>query len=491
MMKNTIKLPGIALIAGLILTGCYVLVGEGVGSVGIELPDASSTGDPSDQEIARIYLLNGTSLVEIGNTTPYKVVDLLTVVNEVSIGPVPSGPGYQVILVLGDPVTAGEVDIFVPERYAVSATFAVIAGQATPVELVSVASPFSHVPDLLGEDLKGIVNVYRGPDPPDPVDFKFYTASAREAFELSNLLTVTATAALPEGEDANSVGVGALVNEPYPVPWINTTEGIIPYLGGTSFSVAELDFDADYPLDSTFPPVLDSGAFIAEKQAPFPPGEYDLFGWFQVDGGLGGVFDEDDTYDPGPKQWLDDIDLSTFISGQPVSDLVVDDSTGSIQGYFASKLGAFMLPEVVLTDPLIDTVKEILEEASFFEVAIDGEKATITELAMVGTKLYLGTNRGVVSVQKADLGLAMIPTSDLVTEALGRTVRDMAIGSAYHAILTDHFLIVSSNGGTSYSVVPIYAGIVTAPTGLFLDEGSGVVLITGETGIATLDINGL
>ncbi|MCK4515903.1 MAG: hypothetical protein KAU31_11625, partial [Spirochaetaceae bacterium] len=105
--------------------------------------------------------------------------------------------------------------------------------------------------------------------------------------------------------------------------------------------------------------------------------------------------------------------------------------------------------------------------------------------------LYLGTNRGVVSVLKADLGpdAVDIPFSEVVTESLGRTVRDMAIGANYHAILTDHFLIVSSDSGATYSLLPIYAGIVTAPTGLFLDDGTGIVLIAGENGIASVDID--
>jgi len=473
-MKNTIKLVGMVMITGLLLAGCYVLVDDGVGSVGIELPDTNNAGGPSDQEIARIYLLNETSLVEIGDTTPYKVVDITTVENEVSIGPVPSGPGYQVILVLGNPDSV--TGVFVPGLYAVSEPFAVFAGQATPVDLVSVASQFGYVAGVLGENLVGITFV----------DGSFYTASAdntgSDAFRLSPALAVTATAALPAGETANGLGVGALIGEANPVPWINTNKGILPWLGNSTFSDTpkELGFDVDYPAGFVFPSVLDSGAFISGA---------DLYGWFQVDGGLGGVYDE--FLSAGDKQWLTDIDLSTFISGEPVSDLAVDFSTGSVEGYFASKLGAFKLPEVVLTDPELDTVPEILDAATFFEVMVDEEEAAITELALVGTDLYLGTNRGVVSVATADLILDSIPTSTVVTESLGRTVRDMAMGSSYHAILTDHFLIVSSNGGSTYSVVPIYAGIVTAPTGLFLDDVTGVVLIAGETGISTVDIDDL
>jgi hypothetical protein len=476
MMKNTMKLLGIALMAGLLLAGCYVLVDDGVGSVGIELPDSSSTGDDSPETVARIYLLNETALVEIGEETAYKIVELETVENEVSIGPVPSGPGYQVILALGDlDETTG---IFVPGRYAMSDPsdpFAVIAGQATLVELESVESPFDYVPDVFGENLVGIMFVTDS----------FYAASdsdgVSEAFKLSTGLAVTATASLPDGETAMSIGRGALNGVTSAVPWINTTVGILPYLGGTSFSATELNFDADYPAASDLPPVLDSGAFLSGD---------DLYGWFQTDGGLGGVYDEDLSL--ADKQWLADIDLSTFISGQPVSDLAVDNSTGEIEAYFASKLGAFKLPEDVLTGTPpadVNKVSWVLDQGSFFEVVIDDEKAAITELALIGDELYLGTSRGVVSVRKTDLDEEIIPYSGLVTESMGRTVQEMAIGADYHAILTDNFLIVSSDSGVNYSVIPIYAGIVTAPTGLFLDDTTGVVLISGETGIATVDID--
>lgn len=477
-MKNAIRLTGILLVTGFVLAGCYVMVDDGVGSVGIQLPDANSAGDPAEQSVARIYLLNGTSLVDISNDGSatdvlYKTMDIDTVENEVSLGPVPSGPGYQVIVVLGDPQPAGDTDVFVPEKYAVSESFAVVAGQATPVDLETVASPFSYAPDVLGEDLVGIVEV----------GGSLYSASVGEtgsALRLDAGLNVTNTAALPAGEEATGIDLGALIGSGA-VPWINTTKGIIPYLGGNTFSATELDFDGDYPPDSVLPAVLDSGAFIA--------GGGDLYGWFQTDGGLGGVYDE--LLSTGDKQWLSDIDLGDFISGQPVYDLAVDFSGGSVEGYFASKLGAFRLPEVVLTDPEINTVPEILDAASFFDVTVDGEAAVITDLALAGADLYLGTSKGVMSIQTADIEMDTIPTSDTITESLGRTVQELAIGATYRAILTGNFLIVSGDNGLSYTVLPIYASIVTAPTAMYLDDTSGIVIISGETGMATLDIDSL
>ena len=481
MMKNTLRILGITLVTGFVLAGSYVEVQDGVGSVGIEMPDASSLGDPATETLARIYLLNETSLVEIGDETPYKIVELEYTENEISIGPVPSGPGYQVILALGSAhATTG---VFVPARYAVSESFAVIAGQATLVDLTPVESKFDYADSLLGNNLVDIAYM----------NSSLYTVSAggdgSTVYELSLALAITngAGVALPTSETARSIGIGALVGVGTAVPWINTDKGIIPYNGGA----LELDFDIDYPIGAEKPDVLASGAFVVGG---------DLYGWFQVDGGLGGVYDE--LASLLEKQWLSDIDLSAFITGEPISDLAVDYSSGEVEGYFASALGAFRLPQRVLTDETINTVPEILKAASFFEVVIDEEVAPITELALdyalIEPKLYLGTSKGVVSVLTADIdqdpddpATETINASGLVTESLGRRVQDMAIGGTYHAVLTDHFLIVSGNGGRSYSVVPIYAGIVTAPSGLFLNDSTGVVYIAGETGIAWVDIDDL
>ena len=498
MLKRTIRLAAIVAVVGLMLSGCYGLIDDGVGAVGIEIPDANQGGDPSDLSVARIYLINDNALVDISDSDApegvfYKHVVMESVENEVSVGPVPSGPGYQIVLALGDPVTAGESEVFVPERYAwTEEPFAVVAGEATPVELTSIDSPFSYATSVFGEDLVGL----------ELINGSFYTASGDEGasavFRLNPTTLLTGDSLLrkidlPTDQTANSIGMGARVDQPTAVvPWINTSVGVIPYDEGAdpSLDALNLAFFSDYPAGATKPAVLSSGAFVVDKMGA--PGYYDLFGWFQVDGGIGGVYDEDDALVPGAKQWLTDIDLSTFLSGEPITDLVVTTSAGGeVEAYFASKLGAFMLPEAVLSDPEINEVPEILDVAEFFEVIVDGETAVITKLALVGTKFYLGTSRGVVSIPVASIGLPTITSSDPVTESLGRVVRDMAIGLNYHAILTDNLLIASANGGTSYSVVPIYAGIVTVPTGLFLDDSTGVVIISGETGLGAVDIDNL
>lgn len=487
---KTLTRIAVLIIAGFALAGCYYEADSGVGSVGITVPDASSTGEPADEELARVYLINGTDLVDISDedsaaTDLFKLVELEFSENEVSIGPVPSGPGYRVVLALG--ATDEASSVFIPTRYAwTEDEFSVVAGQAVPIELTAVSTPFSYAPLLLGENLVDIAFVGSA----------LYTASASEsgstAYELDLALNITDEDDLTD-ETAISIGVGAYIDGTTAVPnvpWINTDKGIIPYYAGVLIENWSNDTVAESLPDGTnLPPVLDSGALIAG----IPP-ENDLFGWYQFDGGLGGVYDDRDA--GGDKQWVEDIDLSDFITGQPVYDLAVDDSGGQFVGYFASKLGAFSLPQEVLKDTTgdYDSVQEIIDAGLYFDVLVDGEEATITQLSVVdGTpaELYLGTNRGVVSVSTAELATdgMSIPVSNEVTESLGRTVRDMAIGDNYHAILTDNLLIVRNTANTTYAVIPIYAGIVTSPTGIFLSDATGVIYMAGESGLGWVDID--
>jgi hypothetical protein len=502
-MKAIVRIATV-LVVGLALAGCYFEVDPGAGAVGIEIPDPRAAGEDSDQSIGRIYLINGITLVDIsedGGTGLFREVDLELEENEVSVGPVPSGPGYRVVVALGD--LDEDTDVFVPERYAwTEDAFNVIAGQAVDVDLETVATPFGNVVEVLGEDLVGISY---SPDNGGA----FYTASRgadSSVFRLDDnpvpLFSLAddallATVPLPTGQTANSIGYGADAAQPAAiVPWINTNEGVIPY--NTATNTLDTAFFSDYPSGATTPDVLSSGAFVVADADIARPGEEDLFGWFQVDGGIGGVFDQDDGSDAGPKQWLTDIDLSTFLSGEPITDLVVVlNSDDDVEAYFASKLGAFMLPQDVLSNPDIDEVDEILDAAEFFEVIVNGQKALITELAVVDTDIYLGTNRGVVSAPLSELSEESITPSGIVSESLGRRVVDMEIGDDYHVILTDNLLIVSDDSGLTYQVLPIYAGIVTEPTAIFLFDApgagplDGLLLISGETGIATLDISNL
>ena len=49
----------------------------------------------------------------------------------------------------------------------------------------------------------------------------------------------------------------------------------------------------------------------------------------------------------GPE-WLDAIDLSDIVAGQPIYDMAVYSDGVTVDGFFATKLGAFRMPQSVL-----------------------------------------------------------------------------------------------------------------------------------------------
>ena len=297
-MKNAIKL--LALVAGVafLAAGCYLSLDDGIGSVGIRLPEPSSSGTPATADAARIFVVNGSTQLQLGDGIPYVEVALTGEANEVTVGPVPSGPGYQVILAVGSYVVGFDGnEYFVPSEYAVSEEFNVYAGQATIQEMTLSTSPFAAPPaDLLGRSLVDVAAI--GVD--------LYTTTATEFYKLDAALATQLTypKTIPGGRTASGLSVGATTAASR--LWINTDDGIVPF-DGTNFDTSFTDI--------ALKPILDSGAFSMGGS---------LYGYFQFDGGLGGVYN-----DGGGNEWLSEVDLSGFVVGQPVYDLTIEDDIGA------------------------------------------------------------------------------------------------------------------------------------------------------------------
>jgi hypothetical protein len=481
-MKRTLTVSFVVLLAGL-LSGCFLALDDGVGTLGIELPDpqSSGTGDPT---VARIYVINGSAAVPLGEGTDYVQETVDGQENEVSVGPIPSGSGYQVVLILG--AIDEESDVFIPARYVVSEELAVYSGQATEVTLVPEDTPFVPVDpdDTLGENLIGLV--FDGT--------ALYTATPTAILVDAGVTDITtpdtgvdfgAPVAITSGEVANSMDLGALQGGAV-VPFLNTDAGILPYSG-----VFEYTFDETSGITQT---VLDSGGFTDASN--------ELYAYFQYDGGLGGVWD-----DGTGQEWLSEIDLSSLVSGQPVYDLEVVFDGSNIYGYFATKLGAFRLSDALLRDDNIDTAQEVFNYSGpgrtiFFSAKIDDVFAPITEICIAGGgDAYIGTGRGVIITTVAEIealdatpeedvleGDSSDPTS-MIVESLGRYIEDIVAGGGYVAILTRQFVIVSNDNGVSFVAVPVAASSVGTPSAIFLDSLTGVLLVSGSTGLAGMDID--
>lgn len=495
-MKRTTILSAIAALVIVTLAGCYVGLDDGAGSVGIPLPDPRTVSQGAPAEYARIFVLNGAILLEVGEGTPYKEFDLTPspdeTLTEATVGPVPTGDGYRVVLVFGDYQNgAGGGEYFVPSDYAVSDPFTVYGGQATAVDAELTPTPFVGVggADILGLDLKGIVfaagNLYVA-----DTDTLYQAGATPADFETG--VSFGSSFAAPGGRTINSITLGAIEDDTIstandvPTVWLNTTSGVLPF-NGSGFDTT---FDDGSQLESTS--ILDSGAFILAA-------DNTLYGYVQFNGGLSAVRDKNGT-PVDDLQWMEPTDLSDLVVGQPIYDLAVQLTGSNVYGYFATKLGAFRMPDTVISDDTIDTAQEVFQASDFFEVSFNGTKAVITQIAIDPSgsgEIYLGTPRGAVRVPATEA--AKIGSEDnvpldatLIPGTEGLIVEDIVMGGNYVVVLTNHFLVYSTNGGDSFesAPLPVYASSAGTVNEIFLDTSGGVVLLAGSSGLAGVDIDG-
>jgi len=483
-MKRTALLSTLAALLVVVLAGCYLGYDDGAGSVGIPLPDPQSVSGTAPAEYARIYVLNGPILVEVGEETAHEEFDLSPSgserLTEATLGPIPADDGYRVVLVFGnyqDGAAGGE--FFVPTEYALSDEFTVFGGQATAVDVELGPTPFVAVggADILGLDLKGIV--FTGSNLYVADSETLYQAGATPA-DFETGVAFVDTFEVPGTRTINSISLGASQTPGYlSTVWVNTDAGLLPFTGSLDDS-----FSTDSGVSNVS--ILDSGAFRLSG---------DLYGYLQYDGGLTAVRDPS----AGSREWMKPTDLSDLVSGQPIYDLAVQLTGSNVYGYFATKLGAFRMPDTVISDDTVDSAQELFEASDFFEVTINGTKAVITQIAIEpggAGDLYLGTPRGAVRVPATEA--AKIGSEDnvqldatLIPGTEGLVVEDIVMGGDYVVILTNHFLVYSTNGGDTFSSdrFPVYASSARTVTDIFLDTTGGVVLLAGSDGLAGVDID--
>ncbi|MFW5783651.1 MAG: hypothetical protein ACOCY8_03950 [Spirochaetota bacterium] len=489
-MKAMMKIGALAALAVVLLGGCYLTMDDGVGAVGIELPESRGVSGTDDAPYARVYVIKGPTLVEVGDGTAYAEIEFDTEddeeTTEYSVGPVPAGENYEVVLVFGDYEPGNDdADVFVPTSYAVSEPFTVYAGQATPTDVLAAGeTPFSPVDETntLGRSLVGIV--WDGSNLYTATSGTLYRAIRTGPGDFGGTVTFDESFTPPADRTINSISRGASVQLRGPTVWLNTTQGVLPFENGTF----DDDFDAGSGVDELS--ILDSGAFFVD---PIGPAPLAVYGYLQFDGGLSGVRDRGA---PSSPEWLEPIDLSEIVSGQPIYDLMVFNGPISVDAFLATKLGAFRMPQDVL-DPAnnVDTAQEVFDYSDFFEVSIDEVNARITALAVGDATdpfLYLGTPRGSVHVPNIlEIGAHDDPeiSGSVIPDTDNLVIQDIAFGGSYVAILTNHFLVYSSNGGPPFDRVPVYASPAGEVTGMLLDPTNGVVLLSGSQGLAGIDLD--
>lgn len=487
-----------------LLAGCYFIGDEGTATVGIELPEPGSESTTPGEDIpalTRIYVINGGSLVPVGDGTPYLELSSLNEaeerITEVSVGPVPAGSGYEIVVAFGN--ADDGTGVFVPVEYAMtSEPFAVTAGQTTTTpELERLPSPFVPVDraDTLGEDLLGVVFTGDG----------LFTATTGTVYAApvsalnSAIDFADGGSPLPSDYTANSITLGA-VRSVGATPWLNTDNGLLPYdpdyTGGPGGSGFFTEFDnrdevPGYNPDERDWNVLDSGAFVFPTTSDPELTQYvgDVFGYFQFDGGLGGIWD-----DAGTRKWMNPADMQDLVTGQPILDLDVQ-LNGTVQAFIASKLGAFLMPQTLLTEQQTDddprsAAQRVLDESTFFEVTIDDVPVTITHVSIgseADASLYLGTPRGALTIPTGEIESGEPIEGTFVDETESQAVVELTSTGDTVVVLTRHYVVYSTNGGLDYDREPLYASSVGEPSDMLVDPVSRVILISGSQGLVGIN----
>ncbi len=488
-MKKLIRVGTAAAIAAL-LAGCYVSLDEGAGAVGIQLPPPQSATGAAIERTGRIYVINGATLINVGDEAPYAEFDLEPIpgerLTEYSVGPVPAGPGYRVVVVFGSYARAGgRGEFFVPASYALSEEFAVAAGQANETEELTLTDARFAPIDLantLGRELVGITFV---PDVNPLLPGRLYAATGTRLYEATipsvdeyGDVAFAEDYPVPGGRTINSLSLGA--DDTGPAVWVNTTRGILVGTG----------FDGSIMTNSGLAErsILDSGALYRLSEH---------YGYLQFDGGVSAVQNQVGA----EPNWLEPADLSEIVVGRPVYSMDVERGTTATTGYFATKLGAFRLKEDILGLDL-STVQEIFasEFTDFFEVEIGGQVATITNVAVVNVPggdaehLYVGTPRGAMRIRIAGIGS---PGTDrveglLIPQATGQVVKDIVAQGDLIVIVTNHFLLYSTNGSAAtpvFTKVPLYASSVGEVTGILVDQVNEIALLSGTGGLVAIQFD--
>jgi hypothetical protein len=86
------------------------------------------------------------------------------------------------------------------------------------------------------------------------------------------------------------------------------------------------------------------------------------------------------------------------------------------------------------------------------------------------------------------IGNDVIVDSTIISETDELIVEDIVTAGNFVVILTNHFLVYSTNGGGDFDRIPIYASSVGKVSDMFVDTAGGVVLLSGEFGLAGIDL---
>ncbi len=468
-MKNKIKISiiiTIGIIISLGISSCYMMGNVDTGNLSLDfssivkgidskslLSRASTPG-----YTARIYLFADGKIYPLGDKYEYKEENISENRVQVEIKNIPAGPVYTLAVSIGTKGT----NYFNVEWWGNSEEFKIVAGSTVSPTVKLQETSFT--PALSGKHLKGVI--VNSSTICTPTEDTLYYGSTITSFQ-SKTLT---------GYSINSISIGkfldntnAIVNE----PWLNTTKGIVPFRND--------NFDETF--SSKLPEsIIMSGAVEASENS--------IVAFYERDSGLGGVYiDSTNKTQPSTWEWLD-IDLSDYVSGQPIYDYYNTES----YAYFASKLGAFRLSSTLIEEyNNSGNTPNFMDEAKFFSVDNNIQIISLSGYTSGSTKyLVMGTENGAYIGTLDESSDSVLTNVTLLSRTKNYKINKLIItqnpnnsSQYYIAMMSESNLFIYDSSNSTVTSYPFYSGLPGELTGFawWNDNGSLKLLITGTEGI--------
>ena len=449
----------------LLLVSCFWQGPAAPGSIAFSM-STKALGKSMDQqaETLRIYLFSGDTIFPLSSAeyAEAKIIDRSATYNSDLV--IPAG-SYKLMLAAGHTV-AGKFQV---TDYADPVSITISPGVSTTVPPVALkASPFTFKV-LWGENVPGAA----------VVGGSGYVTAAGSLYPLTpNPLTLGTGLTIPGAPTVNSLSVGleyGVENSISPTPWLNTSQGILPYSIQHSDFVATFTAPGNGAVD-----VLDSVGVNTGLQ---------IIAIYERNAGLGGALV---TTTLGATPTWNDANLEDFLTGKPFLDVIVGNTQNYV--YFATALGAFRLDASVVSNG--STADEILKKCTFFKVRDTADKEIpILSLAILsGNQLLMGTANGLYTATlDEDSSLQVTSNSPtLVSGTEGNAITKIRMatvgGKSVAALLSD--ANVFTYDGTTVASYPFYSGLPEDLPGrlntiMLLVDGTSLHLVAaGQNGLA-------
>jgi hypothetical protein len=444
-----LKVAAIGLLATVVLVSCYWMGNIGQGGLTLDL---SKIQPKQPGDVVRVYLLADGKLFSTGGGLPFSAeVPLQPYPDDsrISIQGLPVGPQYQALVGIGQ-VSAG---IFYTNYYGESGLFIVSPGADTAVTVNTVYNqyPASFTSELIGKNLKGVINTGSWT----------FTADESRIYVCYNAGLLQGQYDLAADPRVSSYRVNSLSNDQAGFSGysalINSNAGILPF----DYTGESWVFDPS--LTSTLggsKSILESASFVDFSE------HQDIF--FRRADGIGGK-------SSASGEWVN-VDVAGVL------DMVVSANNAC----FATEGGAFALPPVFLTPDLA------AQRVSF------SAPAKILSLGFIPSgadapKIIMGTTNGVweadVISESPSINFA---TAAQIPETAGDSINMIEISTSspdnHQAYLSRYWLYIRRT--TPPLVVyrlPFFAVIPGRATGMAWDS-FGKLYISGTEGLSVIDV---